>query len=148
MKVCPLSISRKRETTHSGGESEDEVGATIWGTFKPVASKRVENPYPAKVPFPGVVLSAAAGVTSSWSQVGKLNAKPVKLTQKGIHDIFYRLLNVHMVPSAGKAVAGDAVCIGLTFKLSPFVHPKTQRNRELIEAVVAEVRSHKELKDV
>ncbi len=50
-----------------------------------------------------------------------------------------------MVPSARKAVTGDGVCIGLTFKSSPFVHPKTQRNRELVEAVVAEVRSHKEL---
>ncbi len=31
----------------SEGESEDEVGTTCWATFKPVASKRVENPYPA-----------------------------------------------------------------------------------------------------
>ena len=53
-----------------------------------------------------------------------------------------------MVPSARKAVTGDGVCIGLTFKTSPFLHPKTQRNRELIEAIVEEVRSHKELRDV
>ena len=48
-----------------------------------------------------------------------------------------------MVPSARKAVTGDGVCIGLTFKSSPFVHPKTQRNRELVAAVAAEIRSHK-----
>ncbi len=91
---------------------------------------------------------AAPGVNASWSLVGKIDPKPVKLSQKGIHDIFYHLLNVHMVPSARKAVTGDGVCIGLSFKSSPFVHPKTQRNRELIEAVVAEVRSHKELKGI
>ena len=53
-----------------------------------------------------------------------------------------------MVPSARKAVAGDGICIGLTFKTSPFIHPKTDRNRDLIEAIVAEVRSHDELKSI
>ncbi len=67
----------------------------------------------------------------------------MKLSPKGIHDIFYHLLNVNMVPSARKAVAGDGVCIGLTYKTNPFVHPKTQRNREMVGAVVAEIRSHK-----
>ena len=118
------------------------------GAFKPAASARVEDPYSANGPLPGVVLSAAAGVTPAWAVVGKINPKPVKLTQTGIHDIFYHLRNVHMVPSARKAVAGDGVCIGLTFKSSPFVHPKTKRNRELVAAVVAEVRSHKELRNV
>ncbi len=47
----------------SGGESEDEAGATCWGSFKPVASARVENSYPANGPLLGVVVSAAAGVT-------------------------------------------------------------------------------------
>ncbi len=86
---------------------------------------RSEPHIPLLAPLPGVVRSAAAGVNTSWSLVGKINPKPVKLTQKGIHDIFYHLLNVHMVPSARKAVTGDGVCIGLTFKSSPFVHPKT-----------------------
>ena len=53
-----------------------------------------------------------------------------------------------MAPSARKAVTGDGICIGLTFKSSPFVHPKTARNRDLIEAIVAEIRSHEELKHI
>ena len=72
---------------------------------------------------------------------------------RGLEDVYerridYHLLTVQMVPSARKAVMGDGVCIGLTFKSSPFVHPKTQRNRELADAVVAEVRSHPEFKDI
>ena len=53
-----------------------------------------------------------------------------------------------MVPSARKAVTGDGICIGLTYKTCPFIHPKTTRNRDLIEAIVAEVRSHEELKNI
>ena len=53
-----------------------------------------------------------------------------------------------MVPSARKAVTGDGIYIGLTFKTSSFIHPKTDRNRDLIEAIVAEVRSHDELKNI
>ena len=45
-------------------------------------------------------------------------------------------------------MTGDGVCIGLTYKGSPFIHPKTSRNRDLIEAIVDEVRSHPELKDI
>ena len=45
-------------------------------------------------------------------------------------------------------MTGDGICIGLAFKSSPFVHPKTARNRDLIEAIVAEVRSHPELKSI
>jgi hypothetical protein len=95
----------------SEDESEDEGGARFWGSFKPAASARVENPHPGNGPLLGVVLSAAAGVTLAWAVVGKTNPKPFKLTQEGIHGIFYHLLNVHMVPSARKAVTGDGVCI-------------------------------------
>ena len=80
--------------------------------------------------------------------VGKINPQPIKLSPKGIKDIFYYLSQVEMVPSARKAVTGDGICIGLTFKSSPFVHPKTARSRDLIEAIVAEVRSHTELKNI
>jgi hypothetical protein len=122
--MTAINFTEAGEDCSYGGESEcEELGTTYWGTFQPVVSRRVENPYPATGPLPGVRLAAAGVHTSSWSMVGKINPKPVKLTQKGIHDIFYHLLNVHMVPSARKAVAGDGVFIGLTFKSSPFVHP-------------------------
>ena len=45
-------------------------------------------------------------------------------------------------------MTGDGICIGLTFRASPFVHPKTARSRDLTEAIVAEVRSHTELKNI
>ena len=139
----PVLHHSETDDVSSVDDSEDEEGTGFWGSFKPAASARVENPYPASGPLPGVVLSATAGVTPAWAVVGKTNPKPVKLNQAGIHDIFYHLLNVHMAPFAGKAVAGDGVCIGLTFKSSSFVHPKTQRSREFIDAVfVAEIRSH------
>ena len=85
---------------------------------------------------------------SGWTVVGKINPQPIKLSPKGISDIFYYLSQVEMAPSARKAVTGDGICIGLTFKSSPFVHPKTARSRDLIEAIVAEVRSHTELKNI
>ncbi len=83
-----------------------------------------------------------------WTVVGKLNPQPIRLGSKGIDNIFYYLSQVEMAPSARKAVTGDGICIGLTFKTSPFVHPKTDRNRDLIEAIVAEVRSHTELRNI
>ncbi len=79
---------------------------------------------------------------------GKINLKPIHLTPTGIHDIYYHRLGVHLVPSVRKAVTGDGVCIGLTFKCSPFAHPKTARSCGLIDAIVAEVRSHPDLKDI
>jgi hypothetical protein len=93
-------------------------------------------------------ITAAPGVPPPWSLVGRIDPKPVKMTRQGVGSIFDLLQKVHMVPSARKAVTGDGVCIGLTFKTCPFMHPKTQRNRELVAAVVAEIRSHKELRDI
>jgi hypothetical protein len=46
-------------------------------------------------------------------------------------------------------VTGDGLCIGLTSKSSPaYTPPKTSKNRDLIEAIVSEIRSHEELKDI
>ena len=50
-----------------------------------------------------------------------------------------------MVKSARRAVTGDGVCIGLTYKDQAFVHPKTKKRRELIKEIVAEIKSHDEL---
>ena len=51
-----------------------------------------------------------------------------------------------MVKSARKAVTGDGVCIGLTYKDKAFVHPETKKCRDLIREIVDEVRSHRDLK--
>jgi hypothetical protein len=125
---------------------EEEVAATneYWRSFQS-ASKRTDIPNPTTTTD---TTTAAPGVSPPWSLVGRIDPKPVKLTRQGSDSIFNLLQKVHMVPSARKAVTGDGVCIGLTFKTSPFMHPKTQRNRELIEAVVEEVRSHRELRDI
>ena len=72
------------------------------------------------------LITAAPGVPPPWSLVGRIDPKPVKMTRQGIGSIFDLLQTVHMVPSARKAVTGDGVCIGLTFKTCPFMHPKTQ----------------------
>ena len=91
--MTPINFTDPGEDCSSGGEHEDEeLGTTGWGAFAPVDPLRRENPYPAVGPLPGVRLSALAGVSSKWSIVGNINPKPVKLTQKGIHDIFYHLL--------------------------------------------------------
>ena len=66
MPVLPFSEAGDYS---SEGESEDEAGTGFGGSFKPVASTRVENHYPANDPLLGVVLSAAAGVTPLWSLV-------------------------------------------------------------------------------
>ena len=55
------------------------------------------------------------------------------------------LLDVEMVKSARQAVTGDGICIGLTYKKTAFVHPKTVRSKELIKHIVDEMRSHEEL---
>ena len=60
-----------------------------------------------------------------WTLVKKISPKPIKLTPRGIHGVFYYLLEVAMAPSARKAVTGDGICIGLTFKSS--IHSKTSR---------------------
>ncbi len=99
------------ESSNEEREWEDEVDDYAhWNSFSIDPSRR-EDPYPAVGLLPDVRLSALAGVDSTWTIVGKINPKPLKLTPKGIYDIFYHLLNVHMVPSARKAVAGDGVCI-------------------------------------
>ena len=51
-----------------------------------------------------------------------------------------------MVKSARRAVTGDGVCIGLTYKDKAFVHPKTKKRRDLIREIVDEAKSHKDLK--
>ena len=51
-----------------------------------------------------------------------------------------------MVKSARRAVTGDGVCIGLTYKTEAFVHPETKKCRELIKAIVDEVKTHNALK--
>ena len=102
------------DSSNDEREWEDEVDDYAhWNSFSIDPSRR-ENPYPAVGPLPGVRLSALAVVDSTWTVVGRINPKPRQLTPKGIYDIFYHLLNVHMVPSARKAVTGDGVCIGLT----------------------------------
>ncbi len=140
--MTPINFTDPGDDSSVGEWEDEEHDIKGWDSYTVDPSRR-ENPYPAVGPLPGVRLSALAGVDFTWSVVGKINPKPLKLSHKGIHDIFYHLLNVNMVPSARKAVTGDGVCIGLTYKTNPFVHPKTQRNRELIGAAVAENRSHK-----
>ena len=81
-------------------------------------------------------------------RVGKINPIPVPLSHTGLENIFYYPQQVEMVQSARKAVTGDGICIGLTFKANSFIHPKTARSRDLIEAIVGEVRSHRELKNI
>ncbi len=45
-----------------------------------------------------------------------------------------------MVKSARRAVAGDGVCIGLTYKDQAFVHPETKRYGELIKGIADEIK--------
>ena len=104
---------------------EEEVAATdeYWRSFQP-ASRRTDIPDPTTTTALPTI-TAAPGVSPSWSLVGRIDPKPVKLTRQGSDAIVNLLQKVHMVPSARKAVTGDGVCIGLTFKTSPFLHPKT-----------------------
>ncbi len=52
---------------------------------------------------------------------------------------------VEMVNSARRAVTGDGVCIGLTYKDQAFVHPKTKKCRGLIKETADEIKSNDEL---
>jgi hypothetical protein len=89
----------------------------------------------------------ATANSTTWTTVGKFNPKPIRLSQSGLNDILRRLLDVEMVKSARRAVAGDGICIGLNYKTNAFVHPKTVRDKELIKLIVDEVRSHEELQN-
>ena len=100
------------------------------------------------LPAHGAASAQAVPSSDGWAVVGKINPIPVPLSYSGIEDIFYYLMEVEMVQSARKAVTGDGICIGLTFKSNSFIHPKTSRSRGLIEAVVSEVRSHEELRNI
>ena len=57
-------------------------------------------------------------------------AKPtrVALNADGTEKIVELLQKVAMARSARRAVTGDGVCIGLTYKEHAFIHPKTSRN--------------------
>ena len=57
---------------------------------------------------------------------GKIKPKPIHVTPTEIHDIYYHLLGVQNGHFPKEGRDWDGVCIGLTFKSSPFVHPKTQ----------------------
>ena len=97
------------DSSNDEREWEDEVDDYAhWNSFAIDPSRR-GNPYPAVGPLPDVRLSALAGVDSTWTSVGQINPKPLKLAPQGIYDIFYHLLDVHMVPSARKAVTRDGV---------------------------------------
>ena len=65
---------------------------------------------------------------------------------QGCENILDLLWRVEMVKSARRAVTGDGVCIGLTYKDKAFVHPKTKKRRDLIREIVDEAKSHKDLK--
>jgi hypothetical protein len=52
---------------------------------------------------------------------------------------------VDMAKSARRAVTGDGVCIGPTYKDLAFVHPKTKKCRELNKETVSEIKSNDEL---
>ena len=53
-----------------------------------------------------------------------------------------------MVKSARRAITGDGVCIGLTYREDAFVHPKPKRCRDLVREIVSEIRSRDELKGI
>ena len=74
--------------------------------------------------------------------------QPIKLSSHGIDNIFRKLLDVQMVKSARQAVTGEGICIGLNYKASSFVHPKTARSNMSIKMIVGEVRSHEEQQDI
>ena len=80
--------------------------------------------------------------------VGKYNPQPIRLSLNGLDNISRSLLDVEMVQSAGQAVTGEGICIGINYKTRAFVHPKTARSQELIKQIVDEVRSHEELLNV
>ena len=52
--------------------------------------------------------------------VGNINPKTIHFTPAGVHDIYCHLLGAQLVPSARRAVTGDGVSIGLTYKSSSF----------------------------
>ena len=69
----------------------------------------------------------------------------IALQPNGSDKILHLLQGVAMVKSARRAITGDGVCIGLTYKENAFVHPKTKVCRDLIREIYSEFRSHDEL---
>ncbi len=53
-----------------------------------------------------------------------------------------------MVKSARRAVTGDGVCIGLTYKDRAFIHPKTSHSKTLIAEILTEMQLYEELRDI
>ena len=67
---------------------------------------------------------------------------------QGCENIPELVWRAEMVKSARRAVTGDGVCIGLTYKTEAFVHPETKRCRGLIKDIVAEIKTHDEFKHI
>ena len=66
----------------------------------------------------------------------------ISISKEGCSRILDRLQKVHMAKSARRAITGDEVCVGHTFKDQPFIHPKTESGRSLDEALVEGIGKH------
>ena len=53
-----------------------------------------------------------------------------------------------MAKSARRAITGDGICTGLTYKEDAVAHPKTKRCRDLFKEIVSEMRSRDELRGI
>ncbi len=90
MKVCPLSMSRKREKTHLEVNVKMKQEPPFGDRSNPSLLRARRTPYPANGHLPGV-LSAAAGVATSLSLVCNINPKPAQPPQTVLHVISYPL---------------------------------------------------------
>ena len=87
-------------------------------------------------------------IQDPWTALGTNYSTRVPLHPQGCESTLNLLWRVDMVESARKAVAGDGVCIGSTYKDKAFVHPKTKKCRDLVREIVDEVNSHTDLKHI
>ena len=58
--------------------------------------------------------------------VGKAQLASIALTPSGSDKILQLVQGVAMLKSARRAITGDGVCIGVTYKEDAVVHPKNQ----------------------
>jgi hypothetical protein len=69
------------------------------------------------------------GWSEPWTAVITTRPTRVSLHPQGCENILELLWRVEMVKSARRAVTGNGVCVGLTYKDQAFVHPKTKKCR-------------------
>ncbi len=86
--------------------------------------------------------------TTTWTTVGRLNPKPIKLNPSGIDNILHHLLDDERVKSARQAVAGEGLCMGSELRSRSICDPKARRSKELVKQIADDVRSHEDLSNL